>query len=192
MNNRIKELKQVEWRKIKPLQPNNAKVVANHNAIENSLKRYGFAKPFYGWEFEGEIYTLDGHQRKEVLSNMLNVPETLPCVLIDAKDRKEAMEMLIEVHNQNQNPFDIEVLQEWIEVEELDVDIETINVKIDSDVLETEPSYEDLIGDEKNKPATLKITFESPEQLQKAEIDIQELLDRKYQGAYFSVSAGQI
>jgi hypothetical protein len=55
-----------------------------------------------------------------------------------------------------------------------------------------EPSYDELIGEEKNKPATMKITFESPEQLQKAEIDIQELLDRKYQGAYFSVSAGEL
>ena len=55
-----------------------------------------------------------------------------------------------------------------------------------------EPGINDLIGDEKNKPATMKITFESPEQLQKAEIDIQELLDRKYNGAYFSVSAGEL
>ena len=54
------------------------------------------------------------------------------------------------------------------------------------------PSDDELIGEEKNKPPTMKITFESPEQLQKAEIDIQELLDRKYQGAYFSVSAGEI
>jgi ParB-like chromosome segregation protein Spo0J len=58
--------------------------------------------------------------------------------------------------------------------------------------IELEPSYDDLIGEEKNKPATMKITFESPEQLQKAEIDIQELLDRKYSGAYFSVSAGEL
>ena len=63
---------------------------------------------------------------------------------------------------------------------------------LDVPIFETEPDYEDLIGEEKNKPATLKITFESPEQLQKAEIDIQELIDRKYQGAYFSVSAGEI
>lgn len=55
-----------------------------------------------------------------------------------------------------------------------------------------EPDYDDLIGEEKNKPATMKITFESPEQLQKAEIDIQELIDRKYKGAYFSVSAGEL
>ena len=57
---------------------------------------------------------------------------------------------------------------------------------------EEEPEFEDLIGEIKDKPATLKITFKTPEQLQKAEIDIQELLDRKYLGAYFSVSAGEI
>jgi sporulation protein YlmC with PRC-barrel domain len=61
-----------------------------------------------------------------------------------------------------------------------------------NDVNEIEPSGDDLIGEEKNKPATLKITFETPEQLQKAEIDIQELLDRKYPKAYFSVSAGEL
>ena len=61
-----------------------------------------------------------------------------------------------------------------------------------NDVNELEPSGEDLIGEEKNKPPTMKITFESPEQLQKAEIDIQELLDRKYPKAYFSVSAGEL
>jgi len=63
---------------------------------------------------------------------------------------------------------------------------------LDVPIFEIEPTGDDLIGEEKNKPATLKITFESPEQLQKAEIDIQELIDRKYQGAYFSVSAGEI
>lgn len=63
---------------------------------------------------------------------------------------------------------------------------------LDLPIFEDEPSLEELIGEEKNKPATMKITFESPEQLQKAEIDIQELLDRKYKGAYFSVSAGEI
>ena len=57
---------------------------------------------------------------------------------------------------------------------------------------EEEPDFEDLIGEDKDKAATMKITFESPEQLQKAEIDIQELIDRKFPGAYFSVSAGEI
>ena len=63
---------------------------------------------------------------------------------------------------------------------------------LDIPVFMDEPTGDDLIGEEKNKPATMKITFDSPEQLQKAEIDIQELIDRKYSGAYFSVSAGEI
>ena len=63
---------------------------------------------------------------------------------------------------------------------------------LDLPVLMAEPDMDDLIGDDKNKPATMKITFDSPEQLQKAEMDIQELLSRKYPSAYFSVSAGEI
>mgnify|MGYP001552066156 CR=1 FL=1 len=76
------------------------------------------------------------------------------------------------------NEWDADQLEDW----GLDVPFENMD----------EPDFDELIGEEKNKPATMKITFESPEQLQKAEIDIQELLDRKYQGAYFSVSAGEI
>jgi ParB-like chromosome segregation protein Spo0J len=71
-------------------------------------------------------------------------------------------------------------------------DSELIDWGLDLPIIMDEPSYEDLIGEEKNKPATMKITFTSPEQLQKAEIEIQELLDRNYLGAYFSVSAGEI
>jgi ParB-like chromosome segregation protein Spo0J len=70
------------------------------------------------------------------------------------------------------------------------VDLEAWGLDIPQ--FDKEPTYDELIGEEKNKPATMKITFESPEQLQKAEIDIQELLDRKYKGSYFSVSAGEI
>lgn len=54
------------------------------------------------------------------------------------------------------------------------------------------PSEDELIGEEKNKPPTMKITFEAVEDLQQAEIDIRELIDRKYPKAYFSVSAGEI
>jgi hypothetical protein len=75
------------------------------------------------------------------------------------------------------NEWDETLLQEW---------------GLDLPIFLAEPSHDELIGEEKGKPATMKITFDSPEQLQKAEIDIQEILDRKYQGAYFSVSAGEL
>ena len=54
------------------------------------------------------------------------------------------------------------------------------------------PSDDELTEDLKEKPPTLKITFKDSLQLQSAEIEIQELLDRKYEGAYFSVSAGEL
>lgn len=54
------------------------------------------------------------------------------------------------------------------------------------------PSDDELIGEDKNKPPVMKITFETPEQLQEAENDIAELIDRKFKGAFYSVSAGEI
>jgi len=51
---------------------------------------------------------------------------------------------------------------------------------------------DDLTDDAKNNPPMIKITLDSVEQLQQAEIDIQELIDRKYPKAFFSVSAGEI
>ena len=54
------------------------------------------------------------------------------------------------------------------------------------------PDLNELDEDKKNKAPIMKITFKDVDDLQKAEIDIQELLDRKYNGAHFSVSAGEI
>lgn len=75
------------------------------------------------------------------------------------------------------NEWDNELLEEW---------------GIDLPIIIEEPGYDDLIGEDKNKPATMKITFKTVEQLQEAENDIQELIDRKYNGAFYSVSAGEI
>jgi hypothetical protein len=75
------------------------------------------------------------------------------------------------------NNWEIEQLTEW------GLDIPNFDV---------EPSLDELIGQEKNNPPTMKLTFESVEQLQEAENDIRELIDRKYKGAFFSISAGNI
>ena len=75
------------------------------------------------------------------------------------------------------NEWNTEKLQDW---------------GLDLPIFMDEPSLEELIGEEKNKPATMKITFTSPEQLQEAENDIQELIDRKFNGAFYSVSAGEL
>lgn len=75
------------------------------------------------------------------------------------------------------NNWDSEILKEWA------LDIPNFSI---------EPSLDELIGVEKNNPPTIKITFDNIEQIQEAENDIRELIDRKYKGAYFSVSAGEL
>ncbi len=66
------------------------------------------------------------------------------------------------------NEWDAMELQEW-----------GLDLPIESDVnLETEPLKEN----------TIKITFRTPEDVQKAENEIQELLDREYDGAYLSIN----
>lgn len=54
------------------------------------------------------------------------------------------------------------------------------------------PEGDDLVEEEENNPAVMKITFDNVDQMQQAEIDIQELIDRKYEGAYYSVKAGEL
>ena len=54
------------------------------------------------------------------------------------------------------------------------------------------PGEDELTEDVKNNLPIMEITFETPEQLQKAEVDIAELIDRKYNGAFYSVSAGEL
>ena len=54
------------------------------------------------------------------------------------------------------------------------------------------PDTDELIEEPKNKPATMKITFPTPEDLQNCESEIQEVINRLSPKAYYSVSAGEI
>ena len=134
-------------------------------------------------DVDGKYVVLGGNMRLKA-SIEVGLKE-LPIVLADDWTQEQRDEFLIKDNvgfgewdwDQLANEWDADKLDEW---------------GLDVPNFDTEPFGDDLIGDEKNKPATLKITFKNPEQLQKAEIDIQELLDRKYEGAYFSVSAGEL
>jgi len=132
---------------------------------------------------DGKYCVLGGNMRLKAL-NELKFKE-IPVIIADEWTEEQKAEFLIKDNvgfgewdwDSLANEWDVEKIQDW---------------GLDLPIIMDEPSYEDLIGEEKNKPATMKITFTSPEQLQKAEIEIQELLDRNYSGSYFSVSAGEI
>ena len=54
------------------------------------------------------------------------------------------------------------------------------------------PNEDELIGEEKNKPATMKITFPSVLDLSACEQPIKDLLNKICPDAFFSVSAGEL
>jgi len=137
-------------------------------------------------DVDGKLYPLGGNMRLRAIQElgMKEIPETWVMMADDwTEDKRREFTIKDNVGfgewewDQLANEWDSDLLVEW---------------GLDVWQQEEEPDMDDLIGEDKNKPATMKITFTSPEQLQKAEIDIQELIDRKYQGAYFSVSAGEI
>lgn len=132
IKDRILKVEKVDWRKLLPLQPKNIKHIYNYAWIEESINKYGFAFPFAVWEDEdGNIYTVDGHTRIEVLETIEGVPDMLTAIFIDAKDKEEATRILLEVYNQKSNPLDQQVLMEWLEVEEIPVSeiaVESLNV----------------------------------------------------------------
>ena len=131
MNSRILETILIDWSKLKDLQPEGIKTSENEQALRESLQKYGFVVPFYVWkDSKGVLWTIDGHTRKKVLKDM-QAPEMLQATLIQAKNKKEAQEMLIEVFNQRQNGFVIEVLEAFIQENELEVDIESVNVEVE-------------------------------------------------------------
>jgi len=131
IENRIVKTELIKWREIKPLQPDNLKHIFNYKYIEDSILTHGFSMPFFVWQNGNNIFAVDGHSRIEVLNNLENVPEQLPATFINAKDRKEAIEILLEVFNQKSNPIANEVLTEWVEIEQISVNVQSLNVKIE-------------------------------------------------------------
>lgn len=173
MKIRILKTELVDWRNIEPLQPANFKHIYNYKHIEKSILENGFVNPFFVWESEGVIYSIDGVTRKEILSNLENVPDLLPAVFIDAKNRQDAVKILLSVFNTKENPIDLEVLTEWINIEQVEVEVQSLNVVNVQDI-EEEIENETI---SKNDPA-INCTFKDSESLQKAENEIREIVDR--------------
>ena len=148
--------------------------------LKASLEKFGVVEPIIYNKQTG--YIVGGHFRVRELTK-LGYKE-VECVIVDLNEEDER-ELNIRL-NANTGEWDWDSLANEWDVEKLD------DWGLDLPIIMDEPSLDELIGEEKNKPASMKITFKTVEQLQEAENDIQELIDRKYNGAFYSVSAGEI
>ena len=146
IKNRIKQLIEVDWQNLKAIQPEDVKIQNNLEALKASLIKHGFSLPFAVWIDGADIYTIDGHTRKKALQELqaegVKIPDKLKAFEIEAKNRKEAVEILVEVFNQKHNPFDNEVLINWLDVEQVEIqDLEAVNLS--SPIIEKSEAQED-------------------------------------------------
>lgn len=178
-NKMIIETKKISELKPAPYNPRQS-TAKQEEKLKASLSKFGLVEPIIYNKQTG--YIVGGHFRVRELTKLGY--EEIECVIVDLNEADEK-ELNIRL-NANTGQWDWEMLANEWNSDEL------TEWGLDVPIFMAEPTEDELIGEDKNKPPTMKITFESPEQLQKAEIDIQELLDRKYSGAYFSVSAGEI
>ena len=159
-----------------------------YKQLKKSLKTFGCVEPVVvNSNPMRKDVIVGGHQRCKVWFDLGN--DTIPTVEVELD---EAAEMELNVRlNKNTGEFDFDMLANYFDMDSLkDWGFQPYEFGQVYD--EEEPSFDDLTDDEKNKAPIIKITFNNVDELQKAEIDIQELIDRKYQGAFFSVSAGEL
>ncbi len=70
--------------------------------ITKSIKKHGFAFPFFVWKHDGINHVLDGHGRIGALKRMVAQGEhlpPLPVVYVNAKDENDAKELLLKLNS---------------------------------------------------------------------------------------------
>lgn len=169
-----------DWAKLKDLQPDGFKVPINIEHLKKSLKENGFAMPFFGWKQGKDVYIIDGHQRKQVLNELMqdgeDVPKQLEVQLINAETKRQAQEILFNVFNQKQNPINLEVAEVYIEQNNLEVEIESINFFVEK--IEVEEVEEDVEHKENIKEITNIIAVALTEEEQEIWLNTKEQLGK--------------
>ena len=114
------------------LQPVGFKAPYHSEITKKSILERGFVQPFAMCEINGDLFICDGHLRKDLIYELINdghqVPDEFSYYLIDVNnDRKKAIDILFSF-NTKTNPIDIEVLTEWVNIEQVEVEVTSLNV----------------------------------------------------------------
>lgn len=108
----------------------------------------------------------------------------IPIIYAENLDEDKQREFIIK-DNVGFGEWDWESLKDWNQDELNDWGLDIPEFAIP-------PSEDELIGEEKNKPPVMRITFPSPLDLAGCEQPIKDLLNKICPDAFFSVSAGEI
>ena len=186
---KIKKMERVPWESIQDLQPMDLKNDYHSEKVKQSILKNSYASPIHVWDDNGQLYAVDGHLRmdllKELKSEGVNIPDTLPVVFLDLPDRETAVKYLLEVFNTKSNPINQDSLNQWMEeldvtLEELDVSIDDLHVDFDvDDSIEGDDIAEDNKSDLPKKP-TIEIELETVNDLEQLKNEIEKIAAEMY------------
>lgn len=189
-------MSEIEWhnekRKLSELVPTdyNPRYLSDkqRNDLRNSLDKFNLAE-IPAINTNNQI--IAGHQRIKILSELKGIEHEIDVRIPNRELTDEELKEYLIRSNKNTGAWDWDDLGVYFEADEL-IEWGFTEGELFGNVELPEPDMDDLVDEEKGKDPVMKITFKDPEQLQKAETDIQELIDRKYEGAFYSVSAGEL
>jgi ParB-like chromosome segregation protein Spo0J len=177
----------IEWVKTKDIIPNenNPRILKDDKfkKLIQSIKDFPEMLEIRPIVVNNEMMILGGNMRLKAIQE-IGIKE-VPIIKAENLTEQQQREFLIK-DNVGFGEWDWDALaNDWdpAELNEWGLDVPLLLDGVEPD---------DLTDEAKNNPPTIKITLDNVEQLQQAEIDIQELIDRKYPKAFFSVSAGEI
>ena len=107
----------------------------NFNKLKLSILEYGFTFPYFAWkDNKGKLWILDAHQRTRVLKHLRDIDgyiiPKLPTVLIGAKDKRQAKELLL-VANSRYGKMTVEGLYEFSNELNFEIDMTAMELILD-------------------------------------------------------------
>ena len=118
---------------------------ADFEKIAKSIKKHGFAFPFFVWKHDGINHVLDGHGRMGALKRMVAQGEhlpPLPVVYVNAKDEADAKELLLKL-NSHYGQMSAKSVRDFLG--DLQIDFE--DLALPEGVLDLDVHIEDVIKD---------------------------------------------